>query len=72
MSLASRNRVFTEFCDLIYDFLLATIQTVCRSVRCRCWECRPTVAEGGQFEHVRARGVFTGVDERDRTPSRRQ
>ena len=31
---------------------LATIQTVCRSVHCRCWEC--TVAEGGHFEHVRA------------------
>ena len=31
---------------------LATIKTVCRSVRRRCWEC--TVAEGGHFENVRA------------------
>ena len=31
---------------------LAAIQTVCRSVRFRCWEC--TVAESGHFEHVRA------------------
>ena len=36
----------------INDIPLATIQTVCRSVRRRCWEC--TVAEGGHFEHVRA------------------
>ena len=36
----------------INDIPLATIQTVCRSVRCHCWEC--TVAEGGHFEHVRA------------------
>ena len=36
----------------ISDIPLATIQTVCRSVRCRCWEC--TVAEGGHFENVRA------------------
>ena len=31
---------------------LATIQTVCRSVRRRCWEC--TMAEGGHFEQVPA------------------
>lgn len=36
----------------IDDIPLATIQTVCRSVRRRCWEC--TVADGGHFEHVRA------------------
>ena len=30
---------------------LATIQTVCRSFRRRCWEC--TVTEGGHLEHVR-------------------
>ena len=30
---------------------LSTMHTVCRSVRCRCWEC--TVAEGGHFEHER-------------------
>ena len=35
----------------INDIPLATIQTVCRSVRRHCWEC--TVAEGGHFEHVR-------------------
>ena len=34
--------------------LLATIQTKCRSVPRRCWEC--TVAEGGNFEHVRVKG----------------
>ena len=34
----------------INDIPLATIQTVCRYVRRRCWEC--TVAEGGHFEHV--------------------
>ena len=31
---------------------LATIQTGCLSVRRRCWEY--AVAEGGNFEHVRA------------------
>ena len=36
----------------ITDIQLATIQTVCSSVRRRCWEC--TVAEGGHFEHLRA------------------
>ena len=36
----------------INDIPSATIQAVCRSVRCRCWEC--TEAEGGYFEHVRA------------------
>ena len=35
----------------INDIPLATIQTVCRSVRGRCWEC--SVPEGGNFEHVR-------------------
>ena len=30
---------------------LATIQTVCRSVRRCCWEC--TLVEGGHFEHGR-------------------
>ena len=36
----------------IDDIPLATIQTVCRSVRRRCSEC--TVAEGGHFELVQA------------------
>ena len=36
----------------INDIPLATIQTVCRSVRRRCWEY--TVAECGHFEHIRA------------------
>ena len=36
----------------ISDIPLATIQTVCHSVRRRCWES--TVAEGGHFGHVRA------------------
>ena len=36
----------------INNIPLATIQTVCRSVRRRCWEC--TVAEGGHFQHLRA------------------
>ena len=36
----------------INDIPLVTIQTVCHSVRRRCWEC--TVAEGGHCEHVRA------------------
>ena len=45
--------MFIEFCELKNDIpLAATIQTVLRSVRRRCWEC--TVAEGGHFEHVRA------------------
>ena len=35
----------------ISDIPLATIQTVCHSVRRCCWEC--TVAEGGNFEHAR-------------------
>ena len=35
----------------INDIPSATIQTVCRSVRRRCWE--RTVAEGGHFEHLR-------------------
>ena len=38
----------------INDTPLATSQTVCRSVRLRCWEC--TVAECGHFEHVRVYG----------------
>ena len=37
-----------------WEVSLATIQTVCPSVRRRCWEC--TVAEGGHFEHVQAYG----------------
>ena len=36
----------------INDIPLATVQTVCRSVRRRCWEF--TAAEGGRFEYVRA------------------
>ena len=36
---------------VINDIPLTTMQTVCRSVRRRCWEC--TVVEGGHFEHVR-------------------
>ena len=36
------------------DIPLATIQTICRSVRRRCWEC--TVAEGGHFQHARSYG----------------
>ena len=36
----------------INNIPLTTIQTVCRSVQRRCWEC--TVAEGRHFEHVRA------------------
>ena len=32
----------------INDIPLATIRTVCRSVRRRCWEC--TVAEGGHLD----------------------
>ena len=35
----------------ISDIPLATIQTVCPSVRRRSWKC--TVAEGRHFEHVR-------------------
>ena len=35
----------------IDDIPLATIQTVCRSFRRRCWEC--TVVEGGYLDHVR-------------------
>ena len=35
---------------VINDIPLATMQTVCRSVRRRCWEC--TVAESGHFEHI--------------------
>ena len=34
----------------INDIPLATIQTVYRSVRRRCWEC--TVVEGEHFDHV--------------------
>ena len=38
--------------DAINDIPLATIQTVCRSLRRNCLEC--IVAEGEHFEHVRA------------------
>ena len=41
-----------EFWELENDIPLATMQTLCRSVRRRYWEC--TVSEGGHFEHVRA------------------
>ena len=54
MRLVSRNLVFIEFCDLKNYIPLATIQTVCRSVRRRCLSVGPTVAESGHFEHVRA------------------
>ena len=36
----------------INDIPLATIQTACRFVRCRFWEC--SVAEGGHFKNVQA------------------
>ena len=36
----------------INDIPLSTIQTVCRSVLRRCWEC--TVAKGGHFQYIRA------------------
>ena len=36
----------------INDIPLATIQTVCRSIRRRCWEC--TLTEGGHFERLLA------------------
>ena len=41
-----------QIVHVINDIPLATIQTVCRSVRRRCWE--GTVAGGGHFEHLRA------------------
>ena len=44
--------IFIEFCEPINDIPLPTMQTVCLSVRRRCWEC--TLTEGGHFEHVRA------------------
>ena len=38
--------------NAINNIPLAIIQTVCRSIRLRCWE--NTVAEGEHSEHVRA------------------
>ena len=53
---ASKPQTLEELRDqiehAINDIPLETIHTVCRSVRRRCWEC--TVAEGGNFVHVRA------------------
>ena len=53
---ATKTQTLEELRDqiehAIHDISLATIQTVCRFIRRRCWEC--TVAEGGYFEHVRA------------------
>ena len=56
MRLVSKNPVFIEqryqIEHAINDIPLATIQTVCRSVRRHRWEC--TLAEGGHFEYARA------------------